>query len=143
MEEQTVLTSEKLQSILDEYKDLLLAELPGQIERIILFGSYARGDARPESDVDVMVIVNWPQTRLPNGFYPTYYNDSRWRTIVDLATDIMLQYGVVVSPKVFSSERFEDGGEPLAKEVKKEGVDLWQKNQMISTPSSPELMKDY
>ena len=56
MEEQPVFTPEKLQYVLDEYKDMLLAELPGQIERIILFGSYARGDARPESDVDVMVV---------------------------------------------------------------------------------------
>ena len=56
MEEQTILTPEKLQYVLNEYKDLLLAELPGQIERIILFGSYARGDARAESDVDVMVV---------------------------------------------------------------------------------------
>ena len=56
MEEQTILTPEKLQHVLNEYKDLLLAELPGQIERIILFGSYARGDARAESDVDVMVV---------------------------------------------------------------------------------------
>ena len=56
MEEQTILTPEKLQYVLNEYKDLLLAELPGQIERLILFGSYARGDARPESDVDVMVV---------------------------------------------------------------------------------------
>ncbi|MCB0226942.1 MAG: nucleotidyltransferase domain-containing protein [Anaerolineae bacterium] len=142
MEEQTILTPEKLQYVLNEYKDLLLAELPGQIERLILFGSYARGDARAESDVDVMVIVNWPQTRLPNGFYPTYYNDPRWRKIIDLATDMMLKYTIVISPKVFSLERFEDGGEPLTREVKKEGVDLWQKNQILSTPGSPERMKD-
>lgn len=56
MEEQTVLTPEKLQHVLNEHEDLLLAELPGQIERIILFGSYARGNARPKSDVDVMVV---------------------------------------------------------------------------------------
>src|SRR5712691_6183044 len=27
-------------------------------EKIILFGSHARGDARPDSDVDLMVIMN-------------------------------------------------------------------------------------
>src|SRR3989454_8885664 len=27
-------------------------------EKIILFGSHARGDARPDSDVDLMVIIN-------------------------------------------------------------------------------------
>ncbi len=41
----------------------LLAEMTGQIvrrfnpEKIILFGSQARGDSRPDSDVDLLVIL--------------------------------------------------------------------------------------
>ena len=29
-------------------------------QKIILFGSYARGDYRPESDVDMLVVVGFP-----------------------------------------------------------------------------------
>jgi predicted nucleotidyltransferase len=36
--------------------------------RIILFGSWARGDARPDSDVDLLVVL--PQV-----------NDKRWTTV--------------------------------------------------------------
>lgn len=68
MAELTVLTQTELYQILDEYRRRLLAALPGQIERLILFGSYARGQAHAESDVDVLVVVNWPQERLPDGF---------------------------------------------------------------------------
>ncbi|MFI5013319.1 MAG: nucleotidyltransferase domain-containing protein [Hyphomicrobiales bacterium] len=31
--------------------------LPGKVERVVLFGSRARGDARPDSDYDVAVFV--------------------------------------------------------------------------------------
>jgi predicted nucleotidyltransferase len=31
-------------------------------ERIIVFGSYARGDATPESDLDVLVIKDTPES---------------------------------------------------------------------------------
>ena len=30
-------------------------------EKIILFGSYANGNAKPESDIDIAVIMNYPE----------------------------------------------------------------------------------
>ena len=126
MSDLTVLTQTELHQILDEYRRRLLAALPGQIERLILFGSYARGQAHAESDVDVLVVVNWPQERLPDGFYPTYYNDPRWQTIVDIATEMMLKYSVVISPTVVSKKRLPETF-PLIRQVAKEGIDLWQK----------------
>lgn len=134
MEEQTVLTSEKLQGVLNEYRDRLLEALPGQIERIILFGSYARGDARPESDVDVVVVVNWRQEQRPDGFYTSEYTNPRWQKIIGVATDMMLKHSVFTSPKVFSIERFEQSNESLIKAARKEGVELWRRK---STPLTP------
>ena len=124
----SVLTQTELYQILDEYRRRLLAALPGQIERLILFGSYARGQAHAESDVDVLLVVNWPQERLPDGFYPTYYNDPCWRTIIDIATEIMLEYGVGISPKVFSVNCFTNG-DPLTTVVKREGFELWRQSK--------------
>lgn len=117
----------ELQNILDEYRDLLLAHLPGQIEQLILFGSHARGDARPDSDVDVLVVVNWPQERLPNGFYAAFSGDPRWREIINIATDLMLKYRVFISPTVVSKDRLSEPF-PLIRQVNKEGIDLWRKN---------------
>lgn len=31
------------------------AEMPGVVKQIILYGSYARGDYSPESDLDIML----------------------------------------------------------------------------------------
>lgn len=42
-------------SIIEKAVDLLLEAAPAG-SRVILFGSYARGDARPDSDLDFLVI---------------------------------------------------------------------------------------
>ncbi len=34
-----------------------------QPEAVILFGSHARGDARPDSDIDLLVVADSPQPR--------------------------------------------------------------------------------
>ena len=41
--------------VLTRYRDALLARLPDQLQRLILFGSQARGDATAGSDIDVLV----------------------------------------------------------------------------------------
>ncbi|HMQ52302.1 MAG TPA: nucleotidyltransferase domain-containing protein [Anaerolineae bacterium] len=124
MTELTVLSQTELYEVLDEYRRRLLEALPGEIERLILFGSYARGDARSESDIDVLVVVNWPQERLPDGFYASFYSDPRWQKIVDIATDMMLEKSVFISPTVFSKYRMTEPL-PLLHQIKREGIELW------------------
>jgi predicted nucleotidyltransferase len=43
---------------INDLRDRLLARLPGRIERIIVYGSYARAEAGDESDVDILVVVD-------------------------------------------------------------------------------------
>jgi len=42
---------------LDEYHTRLVPQFPKQVLRLVLFGSKARGDAKSDSDIDVLVIV--------------------------------------------------------------------------------------
>ena len=123
----TIAIDVKLQNILSEYRGLLLTHLPGQIEQLVLFGSYARGEARSDSDVDVLVVVNWPQERLANGFYAAFSGDPRWREIINIATDLMLKHGIFISPTVVSKDRLAEPF-PLIRQVKEEGIELWRKN---------------
>jgi predicted nucleotidyltransferase len=44
-------------SWLHAYRHLLETRFPGCVEAISIFGSKARGDARPDSDLDVLVVI--------------------------------------------------------------------------------------
>jgi uncharacterized protein len=51
------LTKEE-QAWLDAYHEALKREHPGTVREILIYGSKARGQARAESDLDVLLIVN-------------------------------------------------------------------------------------
>ncbi len=79
---------------------------------VILFGSVARGEAKEESDVDILVIVK----------------ENAWESqkkLADLVVDYLLKYGIYVSPKVMSIEEFElikDMNSAFYINVSREGV---------------------
>jgi len=47
----------KLKQILDELKQQLAETYGDRLARVVLFGSQARGDARADSDIDVLVVL--------------------------------------------------------------------------------------
>jgi len=85
--------SAKEKSVLKQFKAGLEQALGGQLIELKLFGSKARGDGRPDSDVDVLVIVATDDWHIRDKVY-------------DVATDMLLQVDVCISPKVISKSRF-------------------------------------
>ena len=117
---------ERVRAALMAFQRVLLTAFPGRIRRVILYGSYARGDAASDSDVDVMIVVAWQEERLPDGFYRSMYCDPRWQIIVDVAHDVSLEYGVWISPLVVGENRYiAQRRWSFFKEVEREGVVLW------------------
>ena len=47
-----------IQCILMEYKELIESLNHEHVKAVILYGSYARGDYRPDSDIDIMILVD-------------------------------------------------------------------------------------
>lgn len=79
-----------------------------------LFGSRARGEGAPDSDIDVMIEVE-------------KYTPVIDSTIGDLIFQINLENDTFISPTIFSREDLEKGPlseSPLFKAIKKEGVRL-------------------
>jgi predicted nucleotidyltransferase len=114
----------KVKTALADFQRRVLALFPGEISQLILFGSYARGDAAPGADVDVVVVVKWDEARLPNGAYIAPLTEPHWQAIINAATDSMVVSGLEVAPIVVSEKRFQSGF-ALANRVKREGVILW------------------
>lgn len=48
---------QKLENLLKVYREELEKVTDRKIQKVILYGSYARGDFRPDSDVDVMILA--------------------------------------------------------------------------------------
>jgi predicted nucleotidyltransferase len=97
--------------ILDKFKSLLINRV--KVYKLILFGSRARGDASPASDMDMIVIVDGPIT------------DEESNYISDCAWEAGYEHGIVVVPVVFTRKEWERGPERyslLAQAVEREGV---------------------
>ena len=76
-------------SALIQFKTDLKKVLGDRFIELRLFGSKARGDDRPDSDIDVLVIV------APDDWHIC-------DTVYDIATDVLLEADICISPKVIS-----------------------------------------
>jgi len=100
---------------LGEYVRRLRQEHSGQVVRVVLFGSRARGEANEESDADLLVVVRSDERQTH-------------RPIERLGTEISLEYGLVLSELIVGPERYEKLRRfrpPLYKHIEAEGIDLW------------------
>jgi uncharacterized protein len=99
-------------NVVDVFKKLLNKKL--KVAELILFGSRARGDADPDSDLDVLVIADELSPELEE-----YISECAW--------EAGFQYGIVIVPVVFTRNEWENGPERyslLAEAIKSEGVIL-------------------
>ena len=79
------------QLALTEFVKRVRHNLPGNIVDVRLFGSEARGDATPDSDIDVLIVVQPESER-------AVLEDRA----IDMAFDVNLEFGVYVSPRVIT-----------------------------------------
>jgi hypothetical protein len=104
--------------VLDRFKDLLKQRLPQH--QIIMFGSRARGDAEPYSDLDVMVIIDGLVDEVAR----------EW--VSDCAWEAGYAQGLIIVPVVVSRTQWEQGPlrhSLLAQAVALAGIPL-QEGQM-------------
>jgi predicted nucleotidyltransferase len=100
-----------LERLLPVLRQGLTDSLGVRLDRVILFGSRARGDAGPAADVDVLVVVkDEPDC-----------GDLIRRTS-QLIGELSLGFDVVISRAFVSRERFENEHSPFLINIRREGV---------------------
>ena len=105
------MSKRELQGILRTLRRELTRFLDDQLVSVILYGSRARGQARSDSDIDVLVVVRDDSDD----------GDLIRRTSTAVAA-LSLQHDVVISRTFVSTERFEHEQTPFLLNVRREGV---------------------
>jgi len=95
----------------EEFVRKLKEKFGSRIKSIVVFGSYARGEWKEESDIDVLII-----------------GDVKLDEIIDITYPLLLKHGVYISPIVMSRDYFEmlkAEKTGFIENVLKEGISLY------------------
>ncbi|MCL5779436.1 MAG: nucleotidyltransferase domain-containing protein [Firmicutes bacterium] len=106
-------TTEK--EVLKSFVEYLNRIHPGEITKIILYGSRARGDHLLDSDMDILVLVKDKKIIDRDKIY-------------DFVLDSELEHGIDISVNIYESEQFSKLvmlNTPFATNVVKKGETLW------------------
>ena len=101
----------KLQAILSVLRTEFERIYGERLEKMVLFGSHARGDAEQYSDIDVLVVLK--------GSVRT--GDEIERT-GQFVSSLCLENNVVISCVFMDEERFRTRHGPLLRNIRREGV---------------------
>ena len=109
-----VLTNQEVEKVVEELCGSVASLFPQNKIEAILFGSYARGDAEPGSDIDVLILVDASRQDI---------SARNWQ-VGDLAAELLLDYGIVVSPIVENRDYFNKNVNvlPFYHNIDREGV---------------------
>jgi predicted nucleotidyltransferase len=110
-----------LAPILKTLKDYLTTKSQEKLAQVILFGSQARQEATPASDIDVLIVLNDPVN--PSA---ELHRTSHFIAQLCLDHDLLIsRFFMARSCKVSGGEsRFETENSPLLRNIRQEGIAL-------------------
>ena len=86
------------------------------IEEVVMYGSYARGQETDESDIDMAIVLKANQT------------DEQYDQLTDVVVDYELDIGITLSIISIEKTEFKEWKNtlPFYKNLAKEGIVLWK-----------------
>ena len=99
--------------VLDNFCAALRGAYGDRIERIVLYGSRARGDARWDSDYDVALFLRNLSSRWGEGL-----------KVADVELAILDDIGAVVHTQLFPAGHWREPASALMYEIRQDGRDL-------------------
>ncbi|MDK9698668.1 MAG: nucleotidyltransferase domain-containing protein [bacterium] len=82
-----------------------------RLQKVVVFGSYVRGEETDESDLDVAIVLD-----------PKYDDLTEWNLAGSLFVEIDLAFDVVVDTHIISLEEYNDRDYAILRAIHSEGV---------------------
>ncbi|MFQ6062349.1 MAG: nucleotidyltransferase domain-containing protein [Methanosarcinales archaeon] len=101
----------KLKEVLREFKAEVEKFYGKRLKSIILYGSWARGDATEESDIDLLIVLEGEVIA-----------GKEIDNMIDIITEANLKHRVLISVYPVSEKDYFTVNSPLLMNVRKEGV---------------------
>ena len=102
-----------IHALLIALKQELIKLYGSRLKGLVVFGSYARGQARPGSDLDVAMLLEdmerpWPEIRCTGS----------------IVADLSLKYGITVSLIPLAEHELTENASPLVRSIRREGIQV-------------------
>lgn len=85
----------------------------GELINLILYGSQARGEAKQDSDIDILVVLKYGNN-----------DESKYQKVINFISDLCLEYEVLISCVFISENQFKTDKSPLLINIYREGISL-------------------
>jgi predicted nucleotidyltransferase len=119
MKDIEIIKDKRFLTILADVKKEVLKLFGDKLEQLVLFGSYARNEQDPESDIDIMILVDESDSTLRK------YNDK----IANIMTDLSLKYNTFISLTEETYSRYNEYLDilPFFQNINNEGIEIYGK----------------
>lgn len=106
---------DNLQEIFDKMIPKFCNIFENVLERIILYGSVAKGQQTEESDIDIALLVRG-------------YTEEMHDRMIDFTVDLELEYNKIFSVLLIDYDNFKEWETvlPFYRDVRKDGIMLWK-----------------
>ena len=97
--------------IIEEFRRQVQGLYGARLKEVILYGSFARGDATGASDIDLAVVLTGDVSPL-----------DEIDRMIDIATDLNLEHNVLISVYPVSEDNYSTLNSPMLLNLRREGV---------------------
>ena len=102
-----------IRTLLKKLKNELIQIYGERLDHIILYGSRARGDARDDSDIDILIVL-----------IDDFNYSEMLRLSSHLTASLSLEHDVVISRAFVSKKEFKNRQTPFLMNVRREGMQV-------------------
>ncbi|MGA1356408.1 MAG: nucleotidyltransferase family protein [Prochlorothrix sp.] len=113
------LVNPRLQPILSQLKQDLSALYGDRLRHLTLFGSQARGDHDPESDIDILVVLGAQNSQ---GIESPLNPGQEIKRTGKIVADLSLDHDVVISCLFMDEMQYQTRNSALLRNIRQEGV---------------------